>query len=995
MKRLTVTLALLLGGCSSEPPAPAARATLAELRANRGGNVAATDLTDRQRQQRLAQIYAGLQQLEADPQIRRQVEYRLAQVRTDALEQSDADNDRLLTDPAALQALIGDYQDLLRRHPNHQDNQPIRYQLAKALDLQGDQQQSLLVMERLLNQNPHSPYAAELQFRRGEIYYNLQAYDRAIEAYQAALNAENNQQFALNSQYMIGWSQFKQNQLAKADISFLQVLEQVFATLAPEQLAKLDLSGLDRRAASIAADTQRVLSISLSQQQQAATLVELVNGNTPLPLLRHYQPLLFANLAQFLWDNQLQVAAEQSYLAYIELAPNNLWAARYSLRLMTWYQRQGKFDSMFTLQRQFLQRYGLASTFWHSADQDSQAELLPKLLEFADDHSRRLYAAAQAQTAQSATEQQAQQQAFAHAADALDDYLKLAQLAAPAQLPRPLAQDQYLYAEARFAAMQYRLALNAYQQLAYPPTATADLSLRLQAAYATTVTARAALASNLSPQQQAPLTAARNRNDLRFIKHYPDDPRAIQLATLGAQYAVDEGNDARLLMLHDLVLNHYQLLESFDDNRQHRLITPLPKLSDSAQQQVEAVSQLLANRRYQLQRYPQAEQDYQRALQLIDNNDAHRHPQASKASTERQQQVAQLRELLASTIYLQGQQLMAQDPNAATTQLLRLGQVVPESRYRANAEFDAADLLLEQQQWQAAIAVLTEVQQRFADNPLAAAVPAKLLMAYEGLELWPQAAAQLQLLAERDGDPELQRQALFSAAEYHQRAGDNEAARDAYRDYAHRYPQPFAIAQEARWQLREFYRQRDEGDKQRYWDQQTLQHHRRASSAEQQAARAISLASQAALALGQHQQQQFVAIRLSHPLKANLNRKQRALQATLNQYQQVLQLASADYVPQATYQIAELYRHLAQALMSSERPTELDELALEEYELLLEELAYPFEEKAIELHLGNSQRAWQDLYDRWIAQSFAQLAELNPALYHKPEVLADAVDAIH
>jgi len=69
--------------------------------------------------------------------------------------------------------------------------------------------------------------------------------------------------------------------------------------------------------------------------------------------------------------------------------------------------------------------------------------------------------------------------------------------------------------------------------------------------------------------------------------------------------------------------------------------------------------------------------------------------------------------------------------------------------------------------------------------------------------------------------------------------------------------------------------------------------------------------------------------------------------------------------------------------MNSQRPQDLDEFALEEYDLLLEEIAYPFEEKAIEIHTSNAQRAWQNIYDNWVKKSFAALAELAPALYDR------------
>ena len=80
---------------------------------------------------------------------------------------------------------------------------------------------------------------------------------------------------------------------------------------------------------------------------------------------------------------------------------------------------------------------------------------------------------------------------------------------------------------------------------------------------------------------------------------------------------------------------------------------------------------------------------------------------------------------------------------------------------------------------------------------------------------------------------------------------------------------------------------------------------------------------------------------------------------------------------------------MAEALYQSERPTELDTLALEQYEFLLEEQAFPFEEQAIAIHTTNIQRSWQGNYDHWVAQSFASLATLLPAKFNKPEAFSE------
>jgi hypothetical protein len=93
----------------------------------------------------------------------------------------------------------------------------------------------------------------------------------------------------------------------------------------------------------------------------------------------------------------------------------------------------------------------------------------------------------------------------------------------------------------------------------------------------------------------------------------------------------------------------------------------------------------------------------------------------------------------------------------------------------------------------------------------------------------------------------------------------------------------------------------------------------------------------------------------------------------------------------ATFGMAELYRRLGADLLTSERPKNLNAEELEQYDVLLEEQAFPFEEQAIELHETNAQRTGDGVYDEWVQKSFEALAKLKPARYAKTEVSEDYV----
>ncbi len=80
--------------------------------------------------------------------------------------------------------------------------------------------------------------------------------------------------------------------------------------------------------------------------------------------------------------------------------------------------------------------------------------------------------------------------------------------------------------------------------------------------------------------------------------------------------------------------------------------------------------------------------------------------------------------------------------------------------------------------------------------------------------------------------------------------------------------------------------------------------------------------------------------------------------------------------------------------MSSERPKNLSKDELEQYNVLLEEQAFPFEEKAIKLHEVNVGRAKDGADDEWVQKSFGALAQLNPGRYGKVEIGEQQVESI-
>ncbi len=130
-------------------------------------------------------------------------------------------------------------------------------------------------------------------------------------------------------------------------------------------------------------------------------------------------------------------------------------------------------------------------------------------------------------------------------------------------------------------------------------------------------------------------------------------------------------------------------------------------------------------------------------------------------------------------------------------------------------------------------------------------------------------------------------------------------------------------------------------------------------------------------------------------LAESLKLKRALMEDVIAVYTDAADYGVAEVTTAATFRLAQVYQQFGADLMESERPSELDAQALEQYDLLLEEQAYPFEEKAIDLYKANTDRTIDGVYDEWVQSSFESLAGLMPGRYAKMERSEDVVTALY
>src|ERR1700739_884002 len=84
--------------------------------------------------------------------------------------------------------------------------------------------------------------------------------------------------------------------------------------------------------------------------------------------------------------------------------------------------------------------------------------------------------------------------------------------------------------------------------------------------------------------------------------------------------------------------------------------------------------------------------------------------------------------------------------------------------------------------------------------------------------------------------------------------------------------------------------------------------------------------------------------------------------------------------------MAETYSNFSRSLLESEQPADLKPEDVEAFKNDLDETAFPFEEKAINVHEKNMELLHAGVLNAWTEKSLTRLTELMPARYAKHEM---------
>jgi TolA-binding protein len=831
------------------------------------------------------------------------------------------------------------YSALLKTYPKYERNDSVLYQLARAYELNAQPDKALASLDQLVASYPNSHYMDEAQFRRGELLFSSKAYPKAESAYQAVIKIGPSSPFYNQSLYKHGWSLFKQGENERSLDSFAGVLDSMLMSKrSPPELVELE--SLSRPNRELVEDTFRVMSITFSYLDGPKTIGEFVKRRTPPGQQpRPYSYLLYARLGDLYIEKERYTDAADSYRAFVSQDRNNEKAPLLEMQAIEAYQKGGFPQLVLQGKKEFVENYSFGTAYWQGRDVKNEPKVVAVLKTNLKDVAQYYHAQAQ-RTKNVADYQEAAKWYRSYLTSFPDD-------------PDSAVTD-FLLADTLFESKQYLDAAKEYESTAYH---YGNHEKAAAAGYAAVI-AYGKLEETLSGDAKADAHARSVDSSLKFAQTFPAHPESAAVLTRAATDLYTAKDYPRAIAAADAVLARQPPV-------------------DATKQRVAWT--VIGNSNFEQGVFDKAEAAYGHAQTLMPANDPER---------------AVIVERLAASIYKQGEQKSKSgDSAAAVDDYLRVAALAPTSKVRASADFDAASLLMKEKQWDRAIAVLEDFRRNFPQSPLQADVTRNLAVAYTESNHPGQAAAEFEKIAQAPGEaPDVQREATLQAADLYDRAGNTAKSRAMLEAFVKHFPQPLNPAMEARNKLSVMTAKAGDTAARDYWLRDIIATDRAAGAARTDRSRA--LAARATLTLAIPAREEFRRIKLVVPLKKSLAEKRKAMEAALKAYEQAADYQVADVTTAATFESAELYRQLGKDLMSSERPKKLSKDELEQYDVLLEEQAFPFEEKAIKLHEVNAARTKDGTYDEWVQKSFSALAQLNPGRYGKVEIGEQLVESI-
>jgi len=803
-------------------------------------------------------------------------------------------------------------------------DEEVLYQLANAYEQTGQTKKALVALEQLFTDFPGISNRDEIHFRRGELFFKQGSYKEADLAYTQAMLVGVSSPYYEKALSQRGWTAYKQTQYEKALYSFFTLADRKLRDQSGNVTG--ESSQLSRGDKELMNDVFRAVYLSFNELGGAEAIQAYFSKRGH----KSYESRIYKGLGDYYLDKSRFQDAADVYKAFINQYADHALAPEFDLYSIEAYTAGGFASLIIQEKERFTQHYRISGEYWNKHPKSVRDKLIPLLEKNTEEIANHFHA-----TAQKTHKPEDYQRAYLWYKRYLQRYPE----------SKKAQAINLALADALFENKLYESSTKEYEKTAYQYANNGNLNTK--AGYAALV-AYDKHSRQLEGKPKEIWDRLAVGGALRFGKAFPQDKRAPTVLTKAAEdlFALKKYSQAAVAAQNILDLK----VETSNEMKRTAWL-------------------IIAQAEFEKQRYTEAEDAYKVALTLVGDDAALK---------------THITTGIAATVYKSGELLVKSgNTQAAIEKFQQVAVIAPESDMSVTAKFDIAAAYMKEKQWESAIQNFTDFRRDYPSSPLQKNVTENLAVAYVESKQSLLAAQEFKRIIAENKEITSKRDLTWRLAELYEEVDATQQVIETYENYIKEYPTPLGQTIEARQKLAVISKTQGNDIRYHYWLMEIVKADKNGGS--ERSDRSQYLAAKATLELAEPRLKSFKDVQLVAPLKKNLDMKKERMQEAVDAYTAAAEYGVAEVSTASFYWLGEIYGGFGQELMESERPNGLSVTEREQYDILLEEQAYPFEEKSIDIHESNANRAKDGTYDEWVKKSFAALSMLRPARYGKAE----------
>ncbi|MBI5193382.1 MAG: tetratricopeptide repeat protein [Nitrospirae bacterium] len=829
------------------------------------------------------------------------------------------------------------YEAILNAYPDRPENENILYHLARGYMEEGNRERSIIFLERITKEFPNGMYSHEANFRLGEYYFENNQMPKAIHYYKQVMKIDDFNLYD-KSLYKLGWAHFITKDYEEAADRFMLLLDRKGVRLTPEGKEEIhNISIVERDLINDAIKTLVLVFEYIGEPARLANYFK-VRG------IQTFEPYVYRKLGDIYIESGRFREAADIYDAFVNTNPLHEDAPVFQYKIIEAYTKGNMIDLAYNARVKFVESYMEDSLWFKSNKRGAQKRVkelvdLNKTLVKSDMYQLAKY---HYSNAHSTKKEKDYKEAILWIRRFIDIF---PQEPESATLRNMLIETNFLLAEIYFELKDYDKAAEEYEKVAYKyqqSDYTGEASYRVLLA----LEKIARPGGKVRSDNTFALRFAESCK--KFVDRFPKDKRVPEVLLNSAET--------------------YFMVGKFEEAR--AMAKPVTEHPLSSQKERYMAQRYIAESFLKEQVYNKSEDEIKKAIALIPESD--------------KQDLPLLERALAGSLYKQAEDIKAKDKKFEAAEAYeRVYKTVPNSDIAPVALLDAGVLFEDASQIGRAVNSYQVLVNKYPESRYSFDAANRWGELMEGYKDYTEAAKIYEKASAITPDEAKKEEMLFRSVQMYEKTGNQEGYNKQYKKFEETFPKSTKTIELTFKMASAKGAAKDLISEKELYDKVIALHKKLGASA---TIEATEFAAKAQVVLTDSKKASFEDLKLISPLEENLKKKQVLLKEALAGYTAAAKYRIGDVTTEAVYKMGEMLEHIKEAILNSEKPAELTTEQLEEYDIMLEEQASPFEEKAISTYEGNVRKTTEEgIYNEWSKKSYERLSKLLPARYKRVE----------